>query len=63
MIILVDLLTAHKHEIEYYLTELFSQQAPEAIGNDYLTIGTVEKSVWKEGLKQNQTMNEFCHPL
>jgi hypothetical protein len=59
MIILVDLLTAHKHEIEYYLTALFRQQAPEAIGNDYLAIGTVEKNVWKEGLKQNQTTNEF----
>lgn len=54
-----DLLIAHKHEIEHYLTALFSQQAPDTIGNDYLAIGTVEKSVWKEGLKQNQTINEF----
>jgi 5-methylcytosine-specific restriction endonuclease McrA len=62
-----DLLVAHKHEIEYYLTALFIQQAPDAIrqrrgyanGNDYLAVGTVEKSVWKEGLKQNQVINEF----
>jgi hypothetical protein len=54
-----DLLIAHKHEIEYYLTALFIEQAPEAVGNEYLTIGTVEKSVWNEGLKQNQTINEF----
>jgi hypothetical protein len=59
MIILVDLLTAHKHEIEYYLTALFSQQAPEAIGNDYLTIGTVDKNVWKEGLKQQHWIDEL----
>ncbi len=51
-----DLLVAHKHEIEHYLTVLFSQQAPESIGNDYLAIGTVEKSVWKEGLKQQQSL-------
>ncbi|WP_309729254.1 hypothetical protein [Chamaesiphon sp. OTE_75_metabat_556] len=54
-----DLLVAHKHEIEYYLTALFIEQAPDVIGNDYLAVGTVEKSVWKEGLKQNQTSTEF----
>jgi hypothetical protein len=54
-----NLLIAHKHEIEYYLTALFIEQAPDTIGNDYLAVGTVEKSVWKEGLKQNQTSNEF----
>jgi hypothetical protein len=54
-----NLLIAHKHEIEHYLTVLFSQLAPESIGNDYLAVGTVEKSAWKEGLKQQQAMNEF----
>jgi hypothetical protein len=54
-----DLLIAHKHEIEYYLMALFIQQAPEVVGNDYLAVGTVEKSVWKEGLKQQQSMNNF----
>jgi hypothetical protein len=47
-----DLLVAHRHEIECYLTALFIEQDPDAIG-------TVEKSVWKEGLKQNQTSTEF----
>jgi len=54
-----DLLIAHKHEIEHYLTALFSQQAPDVIGNDYLAIGTVEKSAWKEGLKQQQSINKL----
>jgi hypothetical protein len=54
-----DLLIAHKHEIEHYLTALFSQHHPDTIGNNYLAVGTVEKSVWKEGLKQNQTINDF----
>jgi 5-methylcytosine-specific restriction endonuclease McrA len=54
-----DLLVAHKHEIEYYLTALFLQQAPDTIGNDYLAVGTVEKSVWKAGLKQNQTSDKL----
>ena len=54
-----ELLIAHKHEIEHYLTALFSQLAPDAIGNNYLAVGTVEKSVWKEGLKQQQSINDF----
>ena len=54
-----DLLIAHKHEIEHYLTALFSQLAPDAIGNDYLAVGTVEKSVWKEGLKQQQSIDKL----
>jgi hypothetical protein len=54
-----DLLIAHKHEIEYYLTALFIEKAPDVIGNDYLAVGTVEKSVWKAGLEKNQAMNEF----
>jgi 5-methylcytosine-specific restriction endonuclease McrA len=54
-----DLLVAHKHEIEYYLTALFLQQAPDTIGNDYLAVGTVDKSAWKEGLKQNQTSDKL----
>ena len=54
-----DLLIAHKHEIEHYLTVLFSQMAPDAIGNDYLAIGTVEKSAWKEGLKEQQSIDKL----
>lgn len=47
-----DLLIAHKHEIEHLLTELFRQYDPGVIGNNYLIIGTVEKSIWREGLEQ-----------
>jgi hypothetical protein len=53
------LLIAHKYEIEHYLTALFSQQAPDVIGNDYLAVGTVEKSAWKEGLKQQQLIDKL----
>lgn len=49
-----DMLIAHKHEIEDYLTQLFMQSDPEVIGNDYLIIGTVEKKAWREGMKQSQ---------
>jgi hypothetical protein len=47
-----DLLVGHKHAIEHLLTELFRRMEPEAIGNRYLIIGTVEKGTWREGLTQ-----------
>jgi hypothetical protein len=54
-----DLLIAHKHQIEHYLTALFSQLDPAAIGNDYMVMGTVEKSAWKEGIKQQQSIDKL----
>jgi hypothetical protein len=54
-----DLLIAHKHEIEHYLTGLFIPLSPESIGNDYLSVGTVEKSTWKEGLKQQLSIDKL----
>jgi hypothetical protein len=38
---------------------LFIQLAPDAIGNDYLAVGRVEKSAWKEGLKQQQSIDKL----
>lgn len=46
-----DLLIAHKHEIEHLLTVMFQQRNPAAIGNEYLILGTIEKSDWREGMK------------
>ena len=54
-----DLLIVHKHEIEHLLTGLFSQADPEVIGNDYLIIGTVEKTTWREGLQRPKTIAEM----
>ena len=47
-----DLLIAHKDEIEHLLSELFRQYDPQVVGNDYLIIGTVEKTTWREGLQR-----------
>lgn len=54
-----DLLIAHKFEIEHLLTRIFSQSDPGAIGNEYLIIGTVEKTTWREGLQQPKTVAEM----
>ena len=54
-----DLLIAHKDEIEHLLTELFRQYDPEAVGNDYLIIGTVKKATWREGLQRPKALAEM----
>jgi len=41
----------HQNELEAELIIGFSQIAPEVIGNEYMVLGTIEKNVWREGLK------------
>jgi hypothetical protein len=54
-----DLLIAHKHEIEHLLYCMFSENAPSAIGNEYLMLGTVERAAWREGVTQPKTPREM----
>ena len=54
-----DLLIAHKHEIEHLLTVTFKRTAPEAIGNDYLIFGTLEKKTWRANMKQPLSFSEI----
>jgi hypothetical protein len=53
------LLIANKHAIEHLLTGLFSQHNPEVVGNEYLIIGTLEKTTWREGLQQPKSIAEI----
>jgi len=46
-----DLLVAHQDEIEHLLASVVGNVAPDAVGNDYLVIGTVERDFWRQGLK------------
>ena len=54
-----DLLIANKHEIEHLLTSLFSQTEPETVGSEYLIIGTVEKSSWREAQQRTRSVREM----
>jgi hypothetical protein len=59
-----DLLIAHQNTIEDQLARLFAHRAPNVIGNDYLVLGTMEKSAWKEGVQKPislQDMPEYVH--
>ena len=46
-----ELIIAHQDELEDELVHLFSRVKPEAIGNEYIVTGTVEKKTWEKGVK------------
>jgi hypothetical protein len=54
-----DLVVAHKHTLEHLLAEIFYKTDACAVGNEYLIIGTVEKSAWREGLHQPKVLAEM----
>ena len=58
-----DLLIAHQDDLEHFLASFFIEQQPEVVGNDYLVLGTTDKSVWKEGMHQQMTMEEMLEEL
>ncbi len=54
-----DLLIGHQHEIEHHLTKLFSKLNPSIVGNEYLIIGSVNKSTWQKSTKQTLLISEI----
>jgi hypothetical protein len=46
-----DLLIAHQDELEGFLAAYFGQNNPEALGNDYLVLGTEDRAVWRRGMR------------
>lgn len=44
-----DLLIAHRNDLEALLVAIFAERAPQAIGNEYHVIGTVDRADWREG--------------
>jgi hypothetical protein len=54
-----DLLIGKQSEIEAFLTEMFKELDPSAIGNDYLILGTVERKAWRENMKNPKPFYEM----
>lgn len=55
-----DLLVAHKDEIEGLLALFLQQHAPEAVGHEYLVLGTVERDFWLQGMKTPQRITDLA---
>lgn len=48
-----ELIMAHQHELEHELAKNFAVLKPDVLGNDYFVLGTVDMSVWRQGMKGN----------
>ncbi|HEY4931869.1 MAG TPA: hypothetical protein VII23_09880 [Terriglobales bacterium] len=46
-----ELIMVHRDELEEQLAHSLTQIASEAIGNEYVVLGTIEKKTWQEGLR------------
>jgi hypothetical protein len=42
-----DLLIAHQDDVEHLLASIFTELRPEIVGNTYLVVGTLDKTIWK----------------
>jgi hypothetical protein len=47
-----EFIIAHQEELEAELAYLFSQMAPEVVGNDYFVMSVVERKTWQKGRQE-----------
>jgi hypothetical protein len=58
-----DLLIAHQDQIETLLARIFAQHDSSMIGNDYLVVGTLERSAWRKSMQQRKSISEMLEHL
>jgi len=58
-----ELLIAHKDKIESLLAQFFERLDPKVIGQDYLVIGTLDRSEWKRGVSGKVTLQDMIDVL
>ncbi len=46
-----ELIIAHQDELEHELALALQTRAPEVIGNKYAVLGTVDRKLWRRGLR------------
>lgn len=58
-----DLIILHQDKVEALLTARFLDFAPNMVGNDYLIIGTIDRSYWREVIQDKGTSTGFLENL
>jgi hypothetical protein len=53
-----ELIMAHKDELDAEIEHALSNRAPEAIGNEYLVLGTMDRKLWQRSLAGGQPLDE-----
>jgi hypothetical protein len=59
-----DILIAHQDELEHMLVLTFEKNNPDVVGEDYLVLGTFDKSTWRRRKKEPLQMSnlpEYLH--
>jgi hypothetical protein len=54
-----DLLIVHQDELEAQLAYACEQRDPSVIGNDYHVIGTADRSIWKQGMEGDVSIQDY----
>ena len=58
-----DLLITHQDDVEHLLASIFTELRPEIVGNTYLVVGTLDKTIWKRGTQDPLTIQEMLEAL
>ena len=58
-----DLLIAHQDDLEAVLAAMFTAHKPEAVGNEYLVLGTMDRAEWQRGRTTPLTIREMVEVL
>jgi hypothetical protein len=54
-----EFIIAHQEELETELAILFEKKLPEAVGNEYFVIGTIEMPAWRKSLTDPMKPDEM----
>jgi hypothetical protein len=58
-----ELLIVHQDELEGLLEAYLRHQDPQAVGNDYQVVGTMDRADWKRGVRGASTLDEMLESL
>jgi hypothetical protein len=50
-----ELIVAHQDEVEAEMAQSLGRIAPEAVGGEYLVLGTMDRKLWQQGLRSGGT--------
>jgi hypothetical protein len=53
-----ELIMAHKDELDAEVQHALALRMPEAVGSDYMVLGTMDRKVWQRSLQGGQLLGE-----
>ena len=54
-----EFIIAHQDELESVLASMFSQRAPEVVGNEFFVLGTVQTKAWRKGIEDPSSLSDI----